>query len=145
MYNIKTLMMQSTLANNRVPGYSDKRPSLNRLKWVRRLAHLLDNSIRIPGLGYRIGLDPVMGLIPGLGDVVGGILSAYIVYEAYRLGIPARITLRMLFNVGVEVLIGAVPIAGDIFDAGWKANAKNIALMDEYFNDLNVKTTISRV
>ena len=107
---------------------------LRRIKRIRNLAYLLDNSIRIPGTRYRIGLDPIIGLIPGVGDTIGVILSLYIVSESARLGIPKRTLLRMIYNIGVEALAGAIPIAGDIFDAAWKANAKNAALIDKYLN-----------
>ncbi|HEU0012982.1 MAG TPA: DUF4112 domain-containing protein [Longimicrobium sp.] len=100
---------------------------------VRRLdtlGYLLDNSIRIPGTGgRRIGIDAVIGLVPGFGDAAGSVLSAYIVVQAARLGVPVSVILRMLLNVGVEAIAGAVPILGDLFDAGWKANARNVRLL----------------
>jgi hypothetical protein len=99
---------------------------------VRRLdalAHLLDNSIPVPGTGTRFGLDAVVGLIPGIGDAVGGLLSAYIVFEAARLGAGPAVIVRMLLNVAIETVFGAVPILGDLFDAGWKANARNVRLL----------------
>ncbi|HYH80792.1 MAG TPA: DUF4112 domain-containing protein [Longimicrobium sp.] len=99
---------------------------------VRRLdalAHLLDNSIPIPGTGTRFGLDAVVGLIPGIGDAVGGLLSTYIVLEAARLGAGPAVVMRMLLNVAIEMVVGAVPIVGDLFDAGWKANARNVKLL----------------
>ncbi len=123
--------------------YYKKRKS-SRLKLIRNLSYYLDNSIGIPGTGYRIGLDAVIGLVPGLGDLVGGIFSSYIVYEAYRCGVPKKALLRMIYNVAVETLIGIVPIAGDIFDAAWKANTKNIALLDEYLSS-NEYTASRRV
>lgn len=99
---------------------------------VRRLdalAHLLDNSIPVPGTGTRFGIDAVVGLIPGIGDAVGGLLSAYIVLEGARLGAGPAVILRMLLNIGVETVVGAVPVIGDLFDAGWKANARNMRLL----------------
>lgn len=110
--------------------YMEKESS--RLKLIRKLSYLLDNSIAIPGTGYRIGLDAIIGLVPGLGDIVGGTFSAYIVYEASRLGVPKKTLLHMIYNVGVETLIGVVPLVGDVFDAAWKANTKNMVLLDEY-------------
>ena len=101
-------------------------------KAVRRLdtlGYLLDNSIPIPGIGRRIGIDAVIGLVPGFGDAAGSVLSAYIVVQAARLGVPVSVILRMLLNVGVEAIAGAVPILGDLFDAGWKANARNVRLL----------------
>ena len=100
-----------------------------------RLAWLLDNSIPLPGTPYRIGLDAIIGLVPGLGDVIGVLLSSYIVREAARLGAPPSVLTRMAFNVAVEGLVGLVPFLGDVFDAAWKANARNLALLDAHFRD----------
>ncbi len=108
----------------------------SRLKWVRRLAYLLGNSICIPVIGYRIGIDPIIGLIPGAGNTLGTILSLYIVLEASRIGVSRKTLLRMIYNIGFDTLIGAVPILGDIFDATWKANLKNFALLGKYINSL---------
>lgn len=99
-----------------------------RLRRIRSFAQLLDQSIVLPG-GYRIGIDPIIGLIPGIGDAIATALSFYIVYEAARLGIAKRILLRMCGNVLVETVVGAIPILGDIFDAVWKANIRNFKLI----------------
>ena len=105
--------------------------TVERLRRLRQLAWLLDNSIPLPG-GYRIGLDPIIGLVPGIGDAIGALLSAYIVNEARRFGAPRSILLRMLGNVVVETVVGAIPFAGDLFDAGFKANSRNLALLARY-------------
>ncbi|HEU0055086.1 MAG TPA: DUF4112 domain-containing protein [Longimicrobium sp.] len=96
---------------------------------VERLAYLLDDSIPVPGTGRRFGVDAVIGLVPGFGDAAGALLSAYIVLEAARLGTPFAVLLRMVLNVAVESVVGAVPLLGDLFDAGWKANARNVRLL----------------
>lgn len=106
----------------------DADPAMQR---VRGLAHLLDNSIRLPG-GFRIGLDALIGLVPGFGDWAGALLSGYILTEAARLGASRSLLLRMAANVGIETLVGAVPLLGDLFDAGWKANARNVRLLDRH-------------
>jgi hypothetical protein len=93
------------------------------------LAYLLDNSIPIPGTGARVGLDAVIGLVPGIGDVAGTAMSAYIVMQAARMGAPGSVVARMVLNVGVETVVGSIPFLGDLFDAGWKANARNIKLL----------------
>jgi hypothetical protein len=97
-----------------------------------RLAWLLDNAIEIPGTRFRVGLDPNLGLIPGLGDLIGVLASSYIVREAARLGAPPSVLTRMAFNVAVDGLIGLVPFAGDVFDAVWKANQRNYRLLEEH-------------
>lgn len=98
---------------------------------VRKLAHVLDNSIPLPG-GFRIGWDAVLGLIPGVGDSVGAVVSAYIVMRAYQFGAPKEVLARMVGNVALEALVGAVPFIGDLFDAAWKANARNVALLERH-------------
>lgn len=109
---------------------------LNEVEAVRRrlarLAWLLDNSIAIPGLRFRVGIDAILGLIPGLGDVLGVLLSSYIVREAARIGAPPSVLMRMAFNVAVEGVVGLVPLVGDVFDAVWKANQRNLALLDAH-------------
>ena len=104
-----------------------------RLERVRFLANLLDTCITLPG-GYRIGLDPILGLIPVVGDIIGAGLSLYLVREAAKLGIPRWIMLRMIANVGVEALIGFVPVLGDIFDAAFKANMRNLRLLELHYS-----------
>lgn len=97
-----------------------------------RLAWLLDNSIPLAGGRYRIGLDAILGLIPGLGDVIGVIISGYIVREAARAGVPRSVLAHMVFNVAIEGLVGLIPLAGDVFDAAWKANQRNVALLEAH-------------
>ncbi len=103
-----------------------------RLKRVRLLSRLLDEQFRIPGTTYRVGLDGLLGLIPGVGDVAGALLSTYILYEAIRLGAPRTLLLRMAANIGMDTVVGGIPVVGDIFDMAWKANKKNSALLHAY-------------
>ena len=100
------------------------------LQRVRGLAWLLDNSIPIPGTRFRIGLDALIGLIPGLGDAAGAVFSSYILLEAGRMGAPRSTLLRMGANVLIESIVGLVPLLGDLFDAGWKANQRNLQLLE---------------
>jgi hypothetical protein len=87
--------------------------------------------VSIPGTTFRIGLDPIVGLIPGLGDLITAGLSAYIIIEAHRLGAPASIVWRMIANVGIDALVGAIPLLGDAFDFAWKCNARNMRLLEQ--------------
>src|SRR5687767_9579377 len=99
-----------------------------------QLAWLLDSSIPIPGTRFTIGLDALLGLFPVLGDLLGVLVSSYIVNEAARLGAPRSVLLRMALNVGIEGIIGIVPFAGDVFDAAWKANQRNVRLLDDWLH-----------
>lgn len=94
------------------------------------LSHLLDDFLRIPGTQIRFGLDGIIGLIPGIGDILGAMASWIIILAAWLRGVP-RVTLaRMLANVAIETIIGTVPILGDAFDIAWKANRRNFALLE---------------
>ncbi len=104
----------------------DSRRELRRLQ---RLSRFLDSSIPLPG-GYRIGFDGIMGLVPGAGDTLGAVISSYIIIQASRLGVPAHILARMILNVAVDAVVGLVPLLGDLFDFGWKANLRNVALVE---------------
>jgi hypothetical protein len=106
----------------------------SRARRVRVLARLLDNAITIPGTPWKIGFDPIIGLIPGIGDLIGAVLSGYIVLEAVRAEVPTLTLLRMLVNVGVDTLLGAVPAVGDVFDAAWKSNTMNVALLERHLS-----------
>ena len=96
------------------------------------LAWLLDSSIPIPGTSLTIGLDALIGLFPVVGDLIGVLASSYILAEANRMGVGRTILARMAFNVAIEGVIGIVPVAGDVFDAAWKANQKNVRLLNAW-------------
>lgn len=96
-----------------------------------RFADLLDSRFRIPGTNIRFGLDPVIGLIPGLGDWLGGAASLYFMIYASVLQAPASVLMRMLMNILIDIIIGTVPLIGEIFDIGWKANLRNAKLLEE--------------
>ncbi|QDU65360.1 DUF4112 domain-containing protein [Engelhardtia mirabilis] len=101
-----------------------------RLARLRKYARLLDSSVGLPGTRFRVGVDSLVGLIPGVGDAVGMVLSTPILLEAWRLGAPRRVQRRMVANIALESLVGIIPIAGDLFDAWFKANLRNIALLE---------------
>lgn len=93
------------------------------------MARLWDEAIRLPIIG-RVGLDAVVGLVPGIGDIAGGLMAGCGLVIAARLRAPAAILLRMLLNIAVDTLGGVVPLVGDIFDSQWKANTRNLALLE---------------
>ncbi|KFI22527.1 hypothetical protein HW44_08785 [Nitrosococcus oceani] len=97
-----------------------------------KLAYWLDDRFRIPGTNWRIGADGLVGLIPGVGDGITTAVSAYLVLEAQRLGIPKAVLMRMIWNVAIDGLVGTVPLVGDLFDIRWKANRKNMRLLNEH-------------
>jgi len=98
---------------------------------MERLEFWLDRALPIPGLGVRIGLDGLIGLIPGIGDAATTIIAALIILAAWRRGADRRLLGRMVWNVAVDGLVGAIPIAGDIFDIANKANSRNLRLLRE--------------
>ena len=110
---------------------ADAHGARNRLKW---LAWLLDSAIPIPGTRLSVGLDAVIGLFPFIGDLLGVLLSSYILSEAARLGAPKIVLARMAFNIGMEGVIGSIPLLGDVFDAAWKANQRNVQLLDAWLD-----------
>ena len=122
--------------NPRFPAQSsDTTPGTDvatRARNVRVLARLLDSSIPIPGTSWKIGFDPIVGLIPGIGDLIGAVVSGYIILEAARAEVPTLTLARMLANVGVDTLLGAVPALGDVVDAAWKSNTRNVVLLERH-------------
>lgn len=103
-----------------------------RLELLRRVARALDSALPVPGTSFRFGLDPILGLIPGVGDLVSPLFTLGILFQARDLGVPRLVQLRMIFNVAIDVLTGFVPLIGDLFDFAWKANNLNMALLERH-------------
>jgi hypothetical protein len=103
----------------------------DRLRRIERLSWILDRAI--PFGRFRFGLDPIIGIIPGVGDWLGAILSFYVLYEGARLGVRGGVVLRMTLNILIEATLGAIPVLGDIFDFAWQANTRNIALIHRHY------------
>jgi hypothetical protein len=99
--------------------------SLERLSW------LMDDLIRVPGLGWRFGLDALVGLIPGFGDTATSLVSFYVLVAAVRYGVPKVTLLRMGLNIGIDYVVGSFPLVGDVFDVWWKSNQRNVALLSK--------------
>ncbi|MBL0011746.1 MAG: DUF4112 domain-containing protein [Nitrosomonas sp.] len=101
---------------------------------LNRLAWLMDSSFRIPGTQIRFGLDGIIGLIPGFGDALGALISSHILTQAAQMGAPKSILLKMAFNIGFDAVLGIVPVVGDVSDLIWKANQRNVQLLNDYLN-----------
>jgi hypothetical protein len=99
---------------------------------LKRLEFLLDEAFRVPGTGIRFGIDGIIGLVPGLGDVLAGLLSLVIPIAAWIRGVPYVTLIRMAANLGIGVLVGSIPLFGDIFDIAWKANRRNYRLLQRH-------------
>ena len=112
---------------------------------VRALARLLDSAIRIPGTGISFGVDSIVGLVPGVGDLAGAVMSGYIVLASARMGVPPAVVGRMILNLGVDTLVGSVPLLGDLFDVGFRANLRNAALLERHLAEPEVVRHSSRV
>lgn len=124
-------MMAATAHGFSAFAGSSRAESLARLE---RLARFLDTAIAIPGTRIRFGADTVIGLVPGVGDVITTLTSAYLIYEAHRLGVPRHLLARMIGNVAFDAVIGVVPVLGDVADVFWRANTRNIRLLREHLS-----------
>ncbi len=123
----------SKQASSRRGSTGHSRADIDReLKFLRRFVGLLDDGFRIPIVGYRVGLEPLLGLIPFVGDVSGFALSGYLIFRAARLGAPGTLISKMVVNALLDTAIGSVPVVGDIFDFFWKANRRNLNLFERH-------------
>ncbi len=119
---------------------TDERAALRR---ARRVSRLLDESIRVPGTDFKLGVDPILSVVPGGGDAAAAAISLYVVAEAARAGVPTPVLMRMVANVGVDAVGGSVPVADAVFDALWKANKRNVRLFEAYVErDRGPTTTV---
>jgi hypothetical protein len=124
------------MAKGRVTRIRQLTPGqLQRLDALRKVAQLLDSAFVVPGTSMRVGLDPILGLLPGLGDLVSPLFTAGILWQARELGIPKVVQLRMIFNVAIDTVVGLVPVLGDLFDFAWKANDMNMALLERHAHE----------
>jgi hypothetical protein len=107
-------------------------PDPRGLEALRRWARIFDSAFRIPGTQITFGLDPILGLVPGLGDVASPVFSLFFIWHGMRLRVPKVVLARMVLNVVIDTGVGAIPVVGDLFDFGWKANAWNLALLERH-------------
>ena len=115
------------------------------LTGLRRLTWLMDEVVRIPGTRLRFGLDPLIGLLPGGGDLAGAAVATYALIVAARLGASPAVLLRMAGNIALDTLAGAIPLIGDAFDVGWKSNRRNLDLLERYVANPRTATRASRL
>ena len=135
MSNADTTLPAETVAEGQLATLTDEErleveQSLTRLNW---LAELMDDKFELPIVRYRIGLDPIIGVIPGGGDWVTWVVSVYIFWEAVKIGVSNGVLLRMASNVIIDLLVGYIPALGDVFDATFKANRKNVDMLLDHF------------
>src|SRR6058998_2237842 len=105
---------------------------------LRRIAKLMDSEFRVPVIGLRVGADAILGLVPGIGDALSGLIGAYLIYEAQRLGIPRSALVRMIANVAFDTAIGAIPVAGDIWDFFFRSNDRNMQILARHIGGLPI-------
>lgn len=111
----------------------------DRLELIRRISYILDSAIPIPGTKYRVGLDPIIGLVPGIGDALTSLVSSYIVLSGMQMNVSRWTLVRMVFNIMIESVVGIVPVVGDVFDAYWKSNERNRVLLEASMNNPKAK------
>jgi len=122
--------MAATTDSQQSPtGDTDEQTALAR---ARNIAHLLDEAVTVPGTGFRVGIDPILGIVPVSGDLVAAVASLYIVFKAVEVGVPARSVAAMLGRIVVELAFGSVPVLGTLLDAGWKVNKRNVEVMEAH-------------
>ncbi|MGB3201604.1 MAG: DUF4112 domain-containing protein [Nodosilinea sp.] len=110
----------------------DTASQLRNLNRIRRISRLMDTAFKIPVVGLKIGWDPVLGLIPGLGDLIATVISAYVIVLAARFRLPRSVLAQMVLNIGLEAVVGTVPLLGDVFDAFYKSNVRNLKLLEAH-------------
>jgi Domain of unknown function (DUF4112) len=115
-------------------AFARPRSRRERVARMDALATLLDTAVVLPGTNIRFGLDALIGLVPGIGDTITTAMSLWIVHEAYQLGAPRHVIVRMLGNVALDSVVGAVPLIGDAFDVMWRSNRRNMRLLQEWLD-----------
>lgn len=118
------------------PLTDESLPHAKARRRVEKLSEFLDTKFRLPILGYRFGYDSLIGLIPGIGDVASAAMSLYLIFEAHKAGAGFGLILRMIYNVVIDTILGAVPVLGDLFDFAFKSNLRNANLLRDHYENL---------
>lgn len=125
-----TITIESPREQKSYQSASSKRAALDRID---ALSKLFDTAFILPGTNIRFGVEAVMRLVPGIGDAAASALSCYLLYEAHRLEVPSHVFARLVANVALEGVVGAIPLVGDLFDVGFRANRRNVAILKQHF------------
>ena len=112
---------------------------------LKLLGNRLDEIITIPGTKYKIGVDPIIGIFPVIGDLLGSIISIYIIYSGSKMGVSSQVIAKMSINLGIDFTVGLIPVFGDIFDMGWKANKRNVKLIENNINKTKENDSFSNL
>jgi Domain of unknown function (DUF4112) len=134
-YNWGFVAMTNAFAPDWVTSWRGDAPGIGctdmaeAIKRMDGLSGMLDSAYQVPGTRIRFGVDAILGLVPGVGDLASTALSSYVVFEAHRLGVPRRALAQMLGNLAIDLLVGAVPLIGDVFDVFWRANLRNMRIV----------------
>jgi hypothetical protein len=120
-------------------NFSPPRTREERIARIETLATLLDTAFLVPGTNFRLGFDALVGLVPGIGDALTAALSLWLVKEAHALGAPGHLVARMLGNIAIDSVVGAVPVLGDVFDVVWKSNRRNLHLLRRHLERENFR------
>lgn len=115
--------------------HSDINTKLAKLQSLRKLSDLWDRSLGVPGTKFKVGLESLVGLLPVGGDFIGILLSVYILFQAIQFKLPKKTLAKMIFNIVIDGAVGSIPILGDIFDTTWKANTKNVNLLEAHLRE----------
>jgi hypothetical protein len=115
--------------------HNDTDSKLAKLQRLRKLSDLWDRSIGVPGTQFRVGLESLVGLLPVGGDFIGILMSTYILFQAIEFKLPVSVLIKMLFNIIIDGSVGSIPVLGDLFDTTWKANTKNVNLLEAHLRE----------
>lgn len=129
--------------SRRKPGPSARKPSHPSIERARKVATLLDSAVTIPVLNKKVGLDPLLGLIPGGGDLIAALIASYIVYVAVELRLPKPIIAKMTANLIADLLVSSVPLVGDVADVFWSANMMNLKMLEEAYEKYGLAVRVT--
>ena len=117
----------------------------DRMARIEQVARLLDSRFRLPGVGIRVGWDSILGLVPGVGDAITALPAGWMIWHGHAMGARKRVLARMGLNAGIDMLVGGIPLVGDLFDVAFKSHRKNLALLQREMQRKSIKTAKQEV